>query len=189
MKIVSPQRRYWEAAENPPHHIRIPSCMKIIHAEFVRGAHTSLLRTVLSVILLPPAIIVLMPVKVARGMFSSRISSSSVLAARFRNAIRLFLGYQASFGDLCCRDLCAIKIVRKALRHTIVTAIHASTICQKFSQVTSTASVEVRIRDIPIKATTIIMVDRQKKMPKTSFCPIFIRICQRIRMGMTMTSD
>lgn len=155
--------------------------------EFVLSNDTSPVMAILSVSLLEPAIKVPIPVIVARGISGNTIGSCSTSITRFRKPIRLFLEYQASFGEFFFRDLCATNSVRKAFRETMVTAMQVSTICQKFSHVRSTASVEVRILDIRIKEATIMMIERQKKKPKTSFWSIFIWICQRIRIGIAMT--
>ena len=145
----------------------------ISRPELVCLSQISLLIALLSHSLLPPAIKALIPVNVGSRISGYSISSFSTSVSRLRNAIRLYLEYQASFGDFFCRNTCAANRVRNASRETMVTAIHVSAICQKFSQVTSTALVEVRVLGIPIKATIIIIIERQRKKHKKSFRLIF----------------
>lgn len=92
----------------------------------------------LSVPLLSSAMKVSLSVNVARGMIGNSISPCSTFVLAFRKAFRLFLEYQASFGEFFCKDLCTTNSMRKALTEIMVT--EAVLFCLDFSvsQATST---------------------------------------------------
>ncbi len=136
----------------------------------------------------------LIPVSVACGMSgSASISSLSALARPLQNClgskIFLFKKYNGSFlGDFPIVGACAKKKERNPVKENITTAIQASDSIQKTCQFRSkTPWGGACIADIRTKAALIIMTDKQREAPKTSFWPSLIWIRQSSWMGMAIT--
>jgi len=84
--------------------------------------------------------------------------------------------------------ICALRRdVRNAVPETMVTAMQPSERCQNESHVMSMAPVEARMPHRRVRAATIIITERQKETPMTSFWRRLIWTRQRRRMGITIT--